>query len=356
MFCAWVDRCRRETYNPARLVQLIGIPAMIRSRIIGTGSYLPDRVVSNTDVGAALHIDPETIIRLTGIQERRWAEEGQATSDLAAEAARAALDAAGLRPTAVEAILVSTTSPDMAFPSTACHLQRKLAFRNVPAFDIAASCSGFLYALSMADAMIRSGHIKTCLVAAAEVKSRTLDPHDLDTVLLFGDGAGAVIVRGEVESSPSCGLLGVRLGADGARHDLIRIEAGGSRRPSSRDTLEAGEHSLRMHGGPLFRLAVRRLEQAVREILKEFGVESRDVAHFVVHQANGRILAQLAARLGASSDRIASVIERFGNTSSASLPIALDHAVRAGNVRPHDLIVLGSFGGGVTWASGLVRW
>jgi 3-oxoacyl-[acyl-carrier-protein] synthase III len=330
---------------------------MIRSRIIGTGSYLPERVVSNGEVAAALKIDPETIIRLTGIQERRWAEEGQASSDLAVEAARAALDAAGLRPTVVEAILVSTTSPDMAFPSTACHLQRKLAFPSVPAFDIAASCSGFLYALSMADAMIRSGQIKTCLVAAAEVKSRTLDPHDLDTMLLFGDGAGAVIVHGEVENRhPSRGLLGVRLGADGARHDLIRIQAGGSRRPSSQDTLDAGDQSLRMQGGPLFRLAVRRLEQAVRDILKEFGVELHDVAQFVVHQANGRILAQLATRLGAPSDRISSVIERFGNTSSASLPIALDHAVRAGKVNPHDLMVLGSFGGGVTWASGLVRW
>ncbi len=330
---------------------------MIRSRIIGTGSYLPDRVISNREAGAALHVDPDTIIRLTGIQERRWADPSQASSDLATEAARAALDAAGLRPASIEAILVSTTSPDMAFPSTACHLQRKLACGSLPAFDIAASCSGFLYGLSMADAMIRSGQIKTCLIAAAEVKSRTIDPHDLDTALLFGDGAGAVILQGEQEDhQPSRGLLGIRLAADGARHDLIRIHAGGSRWPSSRETLEAGDHSLRMHGAPLFRLAVRRLEQAVRDILKEFGMEVRDVAQFVVHQANGRILAQLAARLAVPAERICSVIERFGNTSSASLPVALDHAVRAGSVRPHDVIVLGSFGGGLTWASGLIRW
>lgn len=330
---------------------------MIRSKIIGTGSYLPERVISNREAGAALKIDPETIMRLTGIVERRWADSGQASSDLAVEAARAALDAAGLRPTRVEAILVSTTSPDMAFPSTACHLQRKLACASVPAFDVAASCSGFLYALSMADAMIRSGQITTCLVAAAEVKSRTLDPHDLDTALLFGDGAGAVVVQGEREDSqPSRGLLGVRLAADGARHDLIRIHAGGSRWPSSQDSFEAGDHTLRMHGGPLFRLAVRRLEQALRQILKEFGVELRDVDQFVVHQANGRILAQLATRLAVPPDRITSVIERFGNTSSASLPIALDHVVRSGKVRPHDLMVLGTFGGGLTWASGLIRW
>jgi 3-oxoacyl-[acyl-carrier-protein] synthase-3 len=245
----------------------------------------------------------------------------------------------------------------MAFPSTACHLQRKLTCAGVPAFDVAASCSGFLYGLSMADAMIRSGQVGTCLVAAAEVKSRTLDPRDMDTSLLFGDGAGAVVVQGERENSqPSRGLLGIRLAAEGARHELIRIRAGGSRWPCSRVAVEAGDHFLRMQGAPLFRLAVRRLEQAVREILKEFGVELQDVAHFVVHQANGRILAQLATRLGISPDRIASVIGPFGNTSSASLPIALDHAVRAGKVRPHDLVVLGSFGGGLTWASGLLRW
>lgn len=330
---------------------------MIRSRVIGTGSYLPERVISNREAGAALEIDPDTIRELTGIEERRWAEPGQASSDLAVQAARAALDAAGLQVSAVEAILVSTTSPDMAFPSTACHVQRKLACGSVPAFDVAASCSGFLYGLSMADAMIRSGQITTCLVAAAEVKSRTLDPRDLATALLFGDGAGAVIVRGEHDNNqPSRGLLGIRLAADGARHDLIRIHAGGSRRPSSHETIEAHDHSLRMQGAPLFRLAVRRLEQTVRELLKEFGVDLRDVAQFVVHQANGRILAQLATRLAVPADRICSVIARFGNTSSASVPIALDHVLRAGRVRPDDLMVLGSFGGGLTWASGLIRW
>ena len=209
----------------------------------------------------------------------------------------------------------------------------------------------------MADAMIRSGQIKTCLVAAAEVKSRTLDPRDLNTALLFGDGAGAVIVQGEHDNSqPSRGLLGIRLAADGARHDLIRIRAGGSRWPSNHDAIEARDHLLRMQGAPLFRLAVRRLEQSVRELLKEFGVELQDVAQFVIHQANGRILAQLATRLAVPAERICSVIDRFGNTSSASLPIALDHVMRAGRVRPHDLMVLGSFGGGLTWASGLIRW
>jgi 3-oxoacyl-[acyl-carrier-protein] synthase-3 len=314
-------------------------------------------VVSNREVASALGIEPETVLRLTGIEERRWADDSQASSDLAVGAAQQALQAAGLPPSAVEAILLSTTSPDMAFPSTACHLQRKLGCLSVPAFDVAASCSGFLYSLSMADAMIRSGQVRTCLVVAAEVKSRSLDLSDGDTALLFGDGAGAVVVQGEPETGqPGRGVLGIRLHSDGAQHHLIRIAAGGSRNPASLKTVEARDHTLRMQGAPLFRLAIRRLEQAIREILKEFGVELQDVAQLVLHQANGRILAQLAKRLGVPPQRVCSVIERFGNTSSASLPIALDHAARGGKVRPHEVLLLGSFGGGLTWATGLIRW
>lgn len=324
---------------------------------MGTGSYLPERVVSNWEAAAALGIDPETVSRLTGIAERRWADESQASSDLAAEAARRALESAGVNPGIVEAILLSTTSPDMAFPSTACHLQRKLGCSNIPAFDVAASCSGFLYGLSMADAMIRSGQVKNCLVAAAEVKSRSLDPADGDTALLFGDGAGAVFVQGEKEiDQPARGLMGIRLYSDGSKHQLIRIAAGGSRTPSSLETVKAKDHTLRMQGAALFRLAIRRLDRAIHELLKEYGIDFRDIAQLVLHQANGRILAQLTKRLGVSSEVVCSVIERYGNTSSASLPIALDHAVSAGKIRPHEVILIGSFGGGLTWGAGLVRW
>ena len=330
---------------------------MIRTRIIGTGSYLPERVVSNREVGASLGIEAAVVSRLTGIQERRRAAASQASSDLAAEAARAALEAAGLSVSELGGIILSTTSPDTVFPSTACHVQRMLGCSTIPAFDVAASCSGFLYAFSMADAMIRSGQVKTCLVVAAEVKSRSIDPADGDTALLFGDGAGAVVLRGEPDTGQvSQGLLGLRLHADGAQHGLITIPAGGSRRPTTPRTVEANSHTLRMQGAPLFRLAVKRLEQVIREIVKEFGADVQDVAQLVLHQANGRILAQLTKRLGVSPERVCSVIGRYGNTSSASLPIALDHAVRSGNILPHDLVVLGSFGGGVTWAAGLVRW
>ncbi len=330
---------------------------MVRTRIIGTGSYLPERVVSNREAASALGIEPGTVFRLTGIDERRWAAPSEASSDLALAASHQALQAAGLPASAVEAILLSTTSPDMAFPSTACLLQRKLGCGSVPAFDVSASCSGFLYGFSMADAMIRSGQVKTCLVVAAEVKSRSLDPADVATSLLFGDGAGAVLVQGERDGSfRSRGVLGVRLHADGSRHDLIRVAAGGSRTPTSSKTMLENGNRLRMEGAPLFRLAIRRMEQAIRETMKEFGLDFCDVAQVVLHQANGRILAQLTRRLGLSSTKVCSVIGRYGNTSSASLPIAFDHAVRAGCIHDHDVLLLGTFGGGLTWATGLVRW
>lgn len=330
---------------------------MKRMRVLGTGSYLPERIVSNREVAGPLEIAPDTIERLTGIRERRWAAEGQASSDLAIEASRQALEAAGCGAGDVDAIIVSTTSPDSAFPSTACFVQRGLGCRGVAAFDVSASCSGFLYGLSMANAMILSGQAETCLVAAAEVKSRFLDPVDAATAVLFGDGAGAVVVRGEAGlGSNGRGVLGIRLHSDGSKHDLIRVPAGGSRVPASAETVARRDHVLRMQGASLFRIAVRRVEQAVLDIVKEFGVSMDELSQVVLHQANGRILSNVADRLGIPADRLTSVIDRYGNTSSASLPIALDAAVRAGQVRPDDLVLLGSFGGGLTWATGLVRW
>ena len=330
---------------------------MIRTRVIGTGSYLPSRVVPNEEIAQIVGVSPANIQRLTGIRSRHWAGDQEAASDLAIAAGRRALEAAGCEASTVDAIVLSTTSPDMAFPSTACLVQRGLGCKQVGAFDVSASCSGFLYGLSMAQAMIQSGQVKTCLLVAAEVKSRTLDLQDEATALLFGDGAGAVILRGEQDNSPEWrGILGIRLHADGASHGLIRIPSGGSRSPASVDTLSKREHRLRMRGASLFRIAVRRVEQAVQDILKEFGVRSEDLKQVVLHQANGRILGQIADRLGIERSRVASVIERYGNTSSASLPIALDDAVRNGHISSGDLVLLGSFGGGLTWATSLVRW
>jgi 3-oxoacyl-[acyl-carrier-protein] synthase-3 len=330
---------------------------MIRARVIGTGSYLPNRVVTNQDIAPRLGLAPDHIHRLTGIKERRWAADCEAPSDMAIEAGRRALAAAGCEASVVEAIILSTTSPDTVFPSTACYVQRGLGCRGVGAFDVSASCSGFLYGLSMGQAMIQSGQLKTCLVAASEVKSRFLDPQDQETAMLFGDGAGAVVLQGEDDRIPDWrGILGIRLGADGSRHGLIRVQAGGSHTPSTRATLEKQEHTIRMQGTALYRVAIRRIEQAVQDLLKEFGVGIGEITQVVLHQANGRILQQVADRLGIPQNKLTSVIERYGNTSSASLPIALDTAVRGGAIASGDLVLLGSFGGGVTWATGLVRW
>lgn len=330
---------------------------MKRSRIIGTGSYLPSRVVSNEEVGARLGLAAESIYALTGIRTRYWVEEGVATSDLGTEAARRACQAGGLSPESVEAVIVSTTSPDMPLPSTACHIQRALGAKAVTAFDLSASCSGFLYGLSMADAMIRAGQLRSALVIGAEIKSRALDLLDKETAVLFGDGAGAALLVQEEATDPFApGILGIRLHAQGAGHDLIKVTAGGSRRPSRPETVAASEHVLRMRGGPVFRAAIRHLEAAMTDLLKEFGVSTKDVARVIAHQANARILGQLRRRLGLAEDVLYQAIERFGNTSSASLPIALDEAVRENRLRSGDLVLLGAFGGGLTWAAGLMRW
>lgn len=330
---------------------------MKRSRIVGTGSFVPPRIVANEEVGGPLGLESEQILALTGIRARHWVEPGQASSDLAVTAGQRACEAAGVAPQSLDAILVSTTSPDSAFPSTACHVQRALGTGPVMAVDLSASCSGFLYGLSMADVLIRSDQIRSCLVVAAEVKSTSLDPMDRETAMLFGDGAGAVVVVGEESHAPdAAGILGLRLYAEGAGHGLITISAGGSRQPGTLESVRAKEHYLRMRGSAVFRKAVHHLERAVVDLLKEFGLTAGDVSRVIAHQANARILEQLRRRLGLSQDVMYSVIEQYGNTSSASLPIALDQAVRTQHVATGDLVLLGAFGGGLTWATGLVRW
>jgi 3-oxoacyl-[acyl-carrier-protein] synthase-3 len=327
------------------------------SRIIGTGSYLPSRIVGNEEVSRSLSLDAAAIERRTGIKARRWVADDQAASDLAEQAARQACDAAGIAPDSLDAILVSTTSPDMAFPSTACLIQSRLQAKHAAAFDVAASCSGFLYGLSMADALIKSGQARRCLVAAAEVKSRFLDPTDEATAILFGDGAGAAVVETCDAAGPAAsGILGVRLHADGSRYGMIGMAAGGSRKPASAKTVRAREHAIHIQGVPLYRVAVKRLAEAVTDTLKEFGVSVRDVARVVFHQANGRLLATVLERLQIPPDRMYAVLDRFGNASSASLPIALDCAAREGKIVRGDLVLLGTFGGGLTWGTALVRW
>ena len=325
-------------------------------RIIGTGSYVPERLVDNVEICRTLSIDPEGVFRLTGIRSRHWVDPKQTTSDLAEQAARRACESAGIDPVSVQAVLLSTTSPDRILPSTACVLQSRLGLRSAAAFDLAASCSGFLYGLSMADRFIRSGQFQRCLVVAAEVKSRFLNLEDEATAVLFSDGAGAVVVQAEEERLTPSAVLGIRLYADGTHHGLIGIPAGGSRRPTMLKTVENREHVLRMQGGPLFRTAVKRLAGAVNDLLKEFGCNLEDLNLAIFHQANGRLLSALGKRLGLAPEKLYSVIDRIGNPSSASLPIALDAAHREGRLRSGDLLLLGTFGGGLTWGTGLVRW
>lgn len=321
--------------------------------MIGTGGYVPARIVTNEELAGLTGVAPAAIYRRTGIRERRWAAPDEATSDLALCAAQAALDSAGTQAASLNAIILSTTSPDTPMPSAACHVQRMLGAKRAFAFDLAASCSGFLYALSVGDLMIRLGQAGRVLVVAAEVKSRYLNFKDGNTAILFGDGAGAAVLAAGDERH---GILSVGLHADGSRADLIAIPAGGSRLPASAKTVAEGLHAITMKGPSLFRVAVRRIETAVTETLKEHGLAVRDVHCFIFHQANGRLLDKVVERLGIPAERTFSMIERYGNTSSSSLPVTLDAAVRAGKVKPGDLICLATIGGGLTWGTALIRW
>ena len=325
----------------------------LRSRIVGTGGYVPIRVVSNAELARLTGMSPSAIYRRTGIKERRWAGPDEATSNLAHRAALAALEAAGVPPHALDAIILSTTSPDTPMPASACHVQRLLGAKRAVAFDLAASCSGFLYALSVGDHMIRLGQARRVLIAAAEVKSRFLDYKEPSTAILFGGGAGAAVLA---PGNGRHGVLSVTLRSDGSHAELIQNRAGGSRLPPSEKTVAEGLHTIHMRGPSLFRVAVRCLETAVTETLKGHGLTVADVQLFIFHQANGRLLEKVRKRLGIESSRMFSLIEHYGNTSSSSLPLTLDAAVRAGQVKAGDLVCLATIGGGLTWATALIRW
>ncbi|MEE9233183.1 MAG: ketoacyl-ACP synthase III [Nitrospirales bacterium] len=324
------------------------------SRIVGTGSYLPARRVENQEIAALVGKEPSYIFRVSGIRTRYWAESHEECSSLAEQAARQALEQAGLSSEDLDAIIVSTTSPEMVFPSTACLLLARLGIRGIPAFDCSASCSGFLYGLSMADCFIRAGQFRRCLVVASEVKSRALDRDDLSTAILFGDGAGAAIL--ERSPTPEVGIVGIRLHADGQYHDLVKIPGGGSRQPLSQAVLNDRGHTLRIQGSAVFRIAIRKLRQAVAEHLDEEKWDVSQLDQVIFHQANGRMLAQLCRTLGVPVERCVTMMEQVGNTSSASLPIALDHANRSQRLNAGNRVLLGTFGGGLTWGTALVRW
>lgn len=327
-----------------------------RSSIIisGTGSYLPANVLSNEDITRMVDTSDEWIVTRTGIRERRIAAPEEVTSDMAVAASRRAIEAAGLTPEDIDLVIVATITPDMLFPSTACILQRKLKLRPVPSFDIEAACSGFLYVLDIAQAMLRSGNSKHALVVGAEKLSSIVDWTDRSTCVLFGDGAGAVVLSRSDQTD--VGLLHSLLGSDGNGGDILFMPGGGAGCPATEQSVQAGHHFLKMNGKEVFKVAVRVMEKATLEILEQNNLSPDDVALIIPHQANIRIIEMLAARLKLPLERFGLNIDRVGNTSAASIPLVLDEAVRDGRVKSGDIVLMVAFGAGLTWGSSLVRW
>jgi 3-oxoacyl-[acyl-carrier-protein] synthase-3 len=324
-----------------------------RSRVISTGSYLPDRVLSNFEIEKMVDTSDEWITERTGIKERRIAAENEAASDLAFEASKKALEKAGVNADSIDLILVATVTGDMPFPSTACFLQNKLEAGNAVGFDINATCSGFLYGLYVADGFIRSGMHKRILVVGTEVLSRVTDWTDRATCVLFGDGAGAAIIEPTDEER---GILSIHVNSDGRMWDLIHLPGGGSRNPVSPDTIERRLHYIKMKGNETFKVAVRTLEDLAVKTLEENDLESPHLSLLIPHQANLRIIQATADRLKIPMERVIVNLEKYGNTSAASIPIALDEAVTSGRISEGDYILLEAFGGGLTWASALIKW
>ncbi|HEY4373309.1 MAG TPA: beta-ketoacyl-ACP synthase III [Burkholderiales bacterium] len=319
---------------------------MTYARITGTGSYLPGEPVSNLDlVARGIDTSDEWIVERTGIRTRHLAPEGTATSDLALHAARMALDAAEVSPLDIDLIIVATSTPDYVFPSTACLLQAKLGIKGGAAFDVQAVCTGFIYALATADAMIKSGMHKKALVVGAEVFSRILDWRDRGTCVLFGDGAGAVVL----EASETPGIRASSLHADGSQVGILCVPG------QVANGAVSGDPFLRMDGQAVFKLAVRVLDEVARETAAKAGLELTEIDWLIPHQANVRILNATAKKLGLPADNLVVTVDRHGNTSAASIPLALDRWMRAGRIKPGQQVMLEGVGGGFTWGAVLVQ-
>lgn len=319
--------------------------------ITGVGSYLPPTVLTNEDLERMVDTTDEWIRTRTGIIRRRVVSDGETTSDLAARAALAALADAGLAPDDVDLLILATSSPDHIFPSTAAVTQAKAGL-SCPAYDVMAACTGFVYGLVDAAAAIESGRARRVLLVGADAMSRITDFTDRSTCVLFGDGAGAVVL----EASESAGVLGADLGADGTGARILSVPAGGAASPCSESTVARREHFVRMNGNEVFRFAVRKVPETIRTALARSGIELDDVTWVVPHQANERITATVASNLGIPGERVVSTISETGNTSAASIPVALDHLYTSGELSPDDVLVLVGFGAGLTWGAAVVRW
>lgn len=323
---------------------------MTGSRIIGTGSALPRQIVTNADLAERVDTSDEWIVARTGIRQRHIAAPDETTATLATAAARAALEDAGIDASGIDLIVLATATPDNTFPATATKVQHALGCNGGIAFDVAAVCSGFLYALSVADSLLKTGMAKRALVIGAETFSRILDWEDRTTCVLFGDGAGAVVLEAssaENTGPDAPGILGTRLHADGAQHDLLYVDGG----PSTTQTVG----HVRMKGPEVFRHAVVNLAEVLREVIEDAGISVSDIDWVVPHQANARILDATARKLGISPDKVVVTVDRHANTSAASVPLALDTARKDGRIKAGDLVMLEAMGGGFTWGASLVR-
>ncbi len=324
------------------------------AEITGTGSYLPETVLTNFDLEKMVETSDEWIRQRTGIVERRIAEDNIATSDLSVHAARLAIKRAQIDPLDIQMILVATVTPDTFFPSTACYVQKGIGAKNASAMDISAACAGFLYGLDLANGLIVSGQYDTILVVGAEVFNNIVDWNDRNTCVLFGDGAGAAVVQATDEQK---GIIESYIGSDGdyADIDLLGIPAGGSRMPVTTDALDNKLNKIQMNGREVFKLGVRLMPEAAERVLKKANISVDDVDLLIPHQANLRIIEAVGHRLGVPREKVYVNVDKYGNTSAATVIIALDEAIREGRAKPDDLILLVTFGAGLTWGSTLLR-
>jgi 3-oxoacyl-[acyl-carrier-protein] synthase-3 len=325
-----------------------------RVRILGTGSYVPPRVVTNEDLEKLVETSDEWITSRTGIKERHVVDDGMAASDLAFVAAKGALEDAGLAVSDIDQILVATVTPDHLFPSTACTLQEKLGAQGNSAMDLGAACSGFIYGLAAAGGMIACGLLDHVLLIGVETLSKILNWKDRGTCVLFGDGAGAAVLGPSNDSG--AGLLSVKMASDGASGSLLELPAGGSRLPATHETVEKGLHYIKMQGNEVFKYAVRAMYEMANEALSEAGKDVSDVDLLIPHQANLRIISATAKRLGIPMEKVFVNVNRYGNTSAASVPLALDEARKEGRIKDGDLVELVTFGAGFTWGASVIQW
>ncbi|MEM1221187.1 MAG: beta-ketoacyl-ACP synthase III [Verrucomicrobiota bacterium] len=322
--------------------------------IAGTGSYLPDQVVTNHDMAKIVDTSDEWIRTRTGIHQRHFAAKDETTSDMAMHASQRAIQSAGIDPSEIDLIIVATMTPDTPFPSTACLLQSKLGLPKVTAFDMQAACSGFVYAISIASSMLQSGNYRNALIVGAEKTSSILDFEDRTTCVLFGDGAGAAILT--TSDQPGVGILSSLEGSDGDNPSFLHQPGGGSAIPASIESIEARQHFLKMNGKEIFKQAVKVMGQASTDILARCGYSSEDLSLVIPHQANLRIIDSMAKRLGIPIEKFHNNLDRVGNTSGASVGIALDEAIRGGRVKSGDLVMFVAFGAGLTWGASLFKW